>query len=163
MSGILSFQTGQPFDLIDRNGVRPRVTGPLPQTLGADEMVPDPAAPNTFVYLKANATRTPSGACIPNAAPFACFEPPYDSADNVLPRNYYRRPGSYSQDFALTKNIRIREQARVQIRAEAYNLLNHPNLFVGRSSSLGLAPTTQVRARYAGAPRQVVLAAKLIF
>jgi len=175
LSGILSFQTGQPFNLFDyidytsNQYSRPRVTGPLPQVLGSSEMIPDPRVPNRFLYLPANRTR--SFPCIPNTTPFACA--PIDQpADNLLPRNFYRGPGSYSQDFALTRNIRLNEQTRLQLRAESYNLFNHANRelldfytggFVLSSSPIEGTTVPGVLARYGGVPRQVVLAAKVIF
>lgn len=86
----------------------------------------------------------------------------------MLPRSIFRRPGSYFQDIALTRNIRARESVRVQLRAEFYNLLNHANREVTGSVNLNtpfFAGNTVpgVLARYAGVPRQVVVAAKIIF
>ena len=49
--------------------------------------------------------------------------------------NRYRNPGYADTDFALLKNTHIRENATLQLRLEAYNLFNRPNLG-GISSSL---------------------------
>jgi hypothetical protein len=38
-----------------------------------------------------------------------------------------RGPGFNNFDFGLTKNFRIREAAKLQFRAESFNLANHPN------------------------------------
>ena len=179
LSGILSFQTGQPFNLIDQidygsnQYTRPRVTGPLPQMLRSSEMIPDPEVPNRFLYLRASQTRTYSaGPCIPNTTPFACASIG-QPLDNLLPRNFYRGPGSYFQDVALTRNVRFGEQVRVQLRAEFYNLFNHanrellPDFYYGgyQLSSPQFAGNTEagVLASYGGIPRQAVLAAKIIF
>ena len=70
-SGILGFQTGQPFSLID-DGVagtdeldnsRPRVTGPLPAVLSGSQMVADARTPNTFLILPLNPIRDSAGNC----------------------------------------------------------------------------------------------------
>ena len=36
-------------------------------------------------------------------------------------------PGLEEFDFSLQKEVPLRERVRLQFRAEAYNLLNHPN------------------------------------
>jgi hypothetical protein len=177
LSAILSFQSGQPFNLIDQidygsnQYTRPRVTGPLPQVLGSSEMIPDPRTPNRFLYLRANQTRT-FVTCATAATPFACASIA-ESQDNLLPRNFYRGPGSYFQDFALTRNVRFGEDVRVQLRAEFYNLFNHanrellPDFYYGGYylAAPQFAGNTQagVLARYGGIPRQMVLAAKIVF
>ena len=43
------------------------------------------------------------------------------------PRNAVIGPGLEEFDFSLQKDIVLREPLRLQFRAEAYNLLNHPN------------------------------------
>jgi len=43
------------------------------------------------------------------------------------PRNALIGPGLEEFDFSLQKDIVVREPVRLQFRAEAYNLLNHPN------------------------------------
>ena len=41
-------------------------------------------------------------------------------------RNAVRGPGLASVDLSLFKNFAIREGMKLQIRAQAYNFLNHP-------------------------------------
>lgn len=182
VSGIASFQTGQPFYMydwgtLDRDGVsgRPRVAGRLPEVLGAAEMIPDPLSPNRFLYLPANQIRNRDGSCIPNATPFACLASVYDPLDDLLPRNAYTRPGLHFQDVAVSKNIRVRESVRVQLRAEFYNLFNHANRelvpgaggvpggFQLSSPAFAGGSVAGVIAQYGGTPRQVVFAAKILF
>ncbi|HUQ93510.1 MAG TPA: TonB-dependent receptor, partial [Bryobacteraceae bacterium] len=183
VSGILSFQSGQPFHVVDLSvpgrettpfSTRPRVTGALPQVLAESEMIPDPIAPNRFLYLPANRIRRDS-ACIPNAAPFGCLNSIDDRMDDIVPRSIYRRPGRHSQDVALTKNIQVRESVRVQIRAEFYNLFNHTNRdtitgsFNLANSSFGGGDAVGVVVIYGhtipglSPPRQIVVAAKIVF
>ena len=73
------------------------------------------------------------------------------------------------------RNIRVRESVRIQLRAEFYNLLNHANLELaawrGRGNEgIGLpnpsfagGTIAGAVATYGGTPRQVVLAAKILF
>ena len=42
-------------------------------------------------------------------------------------RNYFRGPGFFDIDMALAKNIYFTERYYLQLRADAYNLLNHPS------------------------------------
>jgi hypothetical protein len=87
--------------------------------------------------------------------------------DDALPRNTYRRPGSYFQDIAVSRVIPLRERVRLQLRAEFYNLLNHANLiatdFAINIARLDNNSVPGVVARYGGTPRQVVVAARLEF
>jgi hypothetical protein len=50
----------------------------------------------------------------------------YGNLGRVLPD--VRNPGFVNFDFSLVKSIRLRERARLQVRAEAFNVLNHVNL-----------------------------------
>jgi hypothetical protein len=137
------------------------------------DMIADPLIPNRFLYLPANLIRDGNMNCIPNATPFACLASIYDPLDDMLPRHIYRRPGTYFQDVAFAKNILVSESVRIQLRAEFYNLLNHANLeIVGNLAASGMDLSRPwfaggtiggVVATYGGAPRQVVLAAKILF
>ena len=190
MSGILSFQTGQPFSLIDSGvqdrdeieNTRPRVTAPLPNLLKGSSVVRDAVTPNAFLVLPLNLVRYPNGSCVPDAKPFACELSVNGPFDGTLGRNGFRRPGIHTENVAVHKNLNLPEvfgQAglKLQLRAEFYNVLNHSNLYVN-SSSRDVArlswntPTAMIPGVTAsfGAPerlpqeaRQIVLGLKLLF
>ena len=42
-------------------------------------------------------------------------------------RNSVLQPGAWNMDAAVVRRVRVREGQSVEIRAEAYNILNHPN------------------------------------
>jgi hypothetical protein len=75
-----------------------------------------------------------------------------------------------NMDFGLAKDIRIRENKKLQFRAEAFNVFNHMILgvpgtsiapsFSGGSSSYGSAG---VISSIANTPRQLQLAMKFLF
>ena len=44
-----------------------------------------------------------------------------------MPRNYLSGPAINQLNLSLFKNTKIGEHVRLQLRAEAYNFLNHPN------------------------------------
>ncbi len=177
ISGILSYQTGQPFTIAD-SGVpdltsertRPRLTGPMPRV---GKLIPDAQSPNSFLYLPINVVYDPnSGICMANTAPFACENSVNGPFNGMLPRNAFRQPGTYFQNTAIMKNIAMpKERMRLQFRAEFYNLFNHPNLYVNAGTpdvnSLTFAPAlgSQVPGVTASFKdnRQIVLALKFLF
>ena len=57
--------------------------------------------------------------------PAAFTTPAVDTWGN-LGRNIGRGPGYYEIDTALEKSIPLNEQLKLEFRAEAFNLLNHP-------------------------------------
>jgi hypothetical protein len=71
-----------------------------------------------------------------------------------------RGPGYTSFNVALAKTFPVGERFKAQFRAEAFNVLNHPN-FGGVVTSLGSANFGHVTA--AGDPRQLEFALKLTF
>lgn len=191
VSGILSFQTGQPFSLRDNQVVdrdvadntRPRVTGGLSKVLTGHAIVPDARAPNAFLILPLNLVRYADGSCIPDATPLACQLSVNGPFGGTLGRNTFRRPGTHFQDFAFIKNFDLpsiggREGLKLQWRAEFYNLLNHSNLYLKTDTGDVAAPSFNnqtgltvpgVTASF-GTPdrapqeaRQIVMALKFIF
>jgi hypothetical protein len=57
------------------------------------------------------------------------------------PRGAFFGPSLFNNDLAMVKNTRIRESIHVQLRAEAFNLFNHPN-FSNPNTSLYTGPTS---------------------
>jgi hypothetical protein len=176
LSGLLTFQADQPFGIFD-SGVfdfgigRPRLTGPAPSIVV--HPVPDASNPNSFLYLPINPVYDPdSGLCLANAAPFACEISVNGPFHGNISRNTYRRPGTQFQNVAFMKNFSLRkEELKLQVRAEFYNLLNHPNMYVSpatndvNSSTFDAAPNNPspgVTAHFAD-NRQIVIALNFIF
>jgi hypothetical protein len=107
-----------------------------------------------------------------NTAPFACQISVNGPFDGTLSRNAFRQPGIYFQDSAVLKNIPLpREGMKLQFRAEFYNLLNHPNLYVnGGSADVSTESFATSTGRFSPGVtasfrdnRQVVLALKFLF
>jgi hypothetical protein len=94
-----------------------------------NQILPDPDATN---HTCGNAS-----ICVQflNPAAFSTSIP-VGSYGNVG-RNAVRGPGSFNFDLALSRQFRITERFSLQARAEAFNLINHPN-FVGAISPAGL-------------------------
>jgi outer membrane receptor protein involved in Fe transport len=93
---------------------------------------------------------------------------------NMTGRDYFHTPGVYNIDLGIYKSIRIRERMSLQLRLEAYNALNHSNLYVNTISS-GIAggggfvtasygtPPVNLLAGQTQENRNVQLGAKFIF
>jgi outer membrane receptor protein involved in Fe transport len=111
--------------------------------------------------LWVNDPAAPGGRRI-NVAAFA--DPPVDANGNpmrqgTLGRNVVRQPGVYQVNLALRRNFKLTERWNLQLKAEAFNLLNHPmfsydgypaQYFETGSTSFGRANTTLNKASNAG-------------
>lgn len=53
-----------------------------------------------------------------------------------LPRNFFNGPRYINWDAGIIKNIAFSEKLRLQLRAEAFNVLNHTNFFITENSGI---------------------------
>jgi len=156
----VSARTGLPIDVQDGSTVLPngQIVNLRPDLVSG---VP--------IYLYGS--QYPGGRILNDAA----FKPDPGGQGN-LPRNFARDFGWWQADLALRRDFPINERLRVQFRAEAFNVLNHPNftagpypaqlaeiLFGGAKSTPnnslgGLSPLYQI-----GGPRSLQLMLRLIF
>ena len=183
-NGIVTIQSGQPFQLnynfeddFDGSGEgfgRPDVVGPIHYS----------SDPRNFLNLTSFA--------IPCSYPASGGD---GFADTCIPgsrhfgnegRNSLIGPNFRQFDFSIFKNTAITERLKMELRFEAYNILNHPNFanpylpaFIadaapngvgsngGSIGSLGLTATGDVGIGYpflgSGGPRTLQLAAKFTF
>jgi hypothetical protein len=82
-------------------------------------------------------------------------------------RNILTAPGFQDVDFAISKATAIKESVALQFRAEAFNLLNHPNFGQPANSitsaAFGQITSTRSTRGDLGSSRQLQLSLKLIF
>ncbi len=164
-NGVVSFRTGVPFTVFDTGqpdndgsqAIRPLVVGPLAQTL--DSPRPVSGTGGTFDFLDLTGlANTPSV-----NGPFT----------GTLGRNTFRAPGLQTWNISFFRNFKITETARLQFRAEFFNLFNHPNLFVaGGTNNIDSNTSNTVQVTRGGLAdninnveqhRNTQLALKLIF
>lgn len=122
--------------------VRPDITGPI-QTTGNPSQ--------WFVNKALFVSPCVAGVCHPGD----------------LGRDAITGPGFVNTDFSVTKNTKITEKFNLQFRAEAFDLLNHPNfgnpVLTETSGSFGKILSTRFPTGDFGSARQMQFALKLMF
>lgn len=107
---IVTLQSGNPFTIVlsdsaningVANSVTPTVTGPI--QIGGNPLVQWITNPNVLV------------------------NPPSTTQLGNLARNEFMGPSFLNSDLSLAKNTKITEKINLQIRADAFDLFNHPN------------------------------------
>jgi hypothetical protein len=90
------------------------------------------------------------------------------------PRNFARLFGAWQMDLAVRREFPIQERLKIQFRAEAFNIFNHPNFgnvdesfgdskFGLATGTLATALNTENALYQLGGPRSMQFALKLIF
>ncbi len=82
-------------------------------------------------------------------------------------RDSFRAPGWWNLDLGVYKDTKITERVSLQLRAEAFNIFNHANLYVvGNSADLGAGNFVGACFGCTGSTydrRHLQLAAKIVF
>lgn len=147
-NGVWTFQTGQPFTVTLLPGVDQSNTG-LPSigfgVVDRPDLVGDPSLPNPAPDRWFNTK---------------AFALPTFGSFGTAGRNILTGPGFSSVNVSVIKSTTIHEGVALQLRAEIFNLLDHPNFnlpasFFG-SPSFG-------RILSAGSPRRTQFGLKLVF
>jgi hypothetical protein len=152
MSGGLTAQSGSPWNVIigfDQSGSavanqRPNLVMPADQIITGDE----------------NHWANPAG-----------FALPAPGTLGNLQRDFLTGPGTVDVDYAVMKETPIREQVRLQFRAEFFNLFNHANFalpvanaFIQTANGGGAPNPTFGKITATTTPsRQIQFALKLMF
>ena len=152
MSASLTDQTGSPLNVVigfDQSG----------DTIGGQR--PNLIANADSLKLKTvNRWLDPSGFGLPAPGTFG-----------NLQRDFFTGPGVVNLDYALMKDTTIKEQMKLQFRAEFFNLLNHANFALPNANVFAQAvnggatinPTFGKITATTTSSRQIQFALKLIF
>jgi hypothetical protein len=122
ISGLAAFRGGFPYT----------ITSPSQQTLvGAGAVIENQRADvvNPGAVMLTNPKPGPGGVFVLNSAAFAT--PLSGNVVGNSGRNAFRGPGLYNIDLSLARSFgipKLGEGARITVRADAFNLLNHANL-----------------------------------
>jgi hypothetical protein len=146
--GIVTWQTGRPFTVallseIDNSGTGRSILG-----FGANDRPnivgnPDPSRRSPQQWFNQSAFTFPARGTFGNAG-----------------RNILEGPGYRNVNASLVKNTALSERVDLQIRAEVFNLFNHPN-FNLPDNFLGSPTFGQITS--ARDPRHIQFGAKLLF
>ncbi len=160
-AGVVA-RTGFPVSLMGNCAVDP--TSHQVQCLGLDLVAGQP------LYLYGS--QYPGGRSVNVNA----FAEPAPNEPGDAPRNFVRGFGAWQTDFAVRREFRLYERLKLQFRAEAFNLFNHPNFgyinsyFFPGSTTFGQAVETLAPSLggltplyQMGGPRSMQFALKLIF
>jgi hypothetical protein len=143
MSGTVYFHTGFPFTLLDSGDFFGEVAGNngtngavLAQPITpVQQSCTSPNVPcYTLAQFAGQANPALTGPCNP------CSNPAPTGFGDIR-RNAFRGPNYFNTDFSLRKNFRVTERMALQLGANAYNVLNHPN-FQNPVNATGDGPGT---------------------
>jgi hypothetical protein len=126
--------------------------------------------PNTPLYLYGSPSLYPGGRRINPAA----FTLPATGQIGNAPRNFVNGFGAAQGDLAIRRSFAIYESLRLQFRAEAFNISNHPNFGLINTTfgNVQFGKATQILAQsigtlsplyQTGGPRSLQLSLKLTY
>lgn len=147
---IVNISSGSPISIRDLGGTLNRAARSARQT-ATTNLTPDQIRDLIGIYKVGNITYfidpkviaadgTATGGNVfgtPNAAfPGQVFFHNQPGQTGNLPRHFINGPIYFNWDASLIKNVRISESVRVQLRVEAFNVLNNVNFFIGENSNI---------------------------
>jgi hypothetical protein len=133
MNTIISYYGGVPLDVY--SAINPNYFG-LAATPANGGFRPN-LVPGQPIYLS-----TSAATAFVNPAAFA---PPAPGTFGNLSRGLVRQPSIKNVDFSMNKNFALTERYRLQLRAEFFNLFNHPSFNGFGNSVFGAGNTTTGR------------------
>jgi hypothetical protein len=179
---VFQTQSGNPVNILAGNPLAVAGTGigagaGIATFTGLGTVRPDLVGPvqinGTINQWFTNTVCDPRGGACPSGSSFA-LPVAFVGGQNVyhfgsLGRNVIIGPGFTNMDFSVVKNTKLTEAARVQFRAEFFDIFNHANLGQpGRtaqvgSATFGLITNTRFPTGDSGSSRQIQFALKLLF
>lgn len=146
---IVSLQSGNPFNIVSSVNTITGIATVRAKVVGTPQVTGNPLG-NWFV--------NPNG-------PTGVFQNPDPGTLGILGRNAFVGPGFEDVDLALIKNTKVTERLNAQFRADAFDLLNHPNYGQpsGTVGSVGTIGSTRFPTGDSGSSRQLQFALKLQF
>ena len=144
LTSIVRVSSGAPFSILDTRGTLNRTNRSARQTANSSlsnqeirDLVGIFRTPDGVFFINPSVINTTGRASEGiGTTPFsgqAFFNAPPGLTGN-LERNFLNGPWYINWDAGLIKNFAITERMRFQIRAEAFNVLNRANFFIGNVS-----------------------------
>lgn len=158
---ILTLQTGSPYTIYDSTNAYFEITPRVFLDGAAPKMNNVPVTPtstpnlNTWVDL----SKFPIDSSWINPITKTAEIGPFPAT--MTGRNFFRTPGRWNLDFALSKTTQLTERFSAQLRLETYNTFNHANMYVD-TGNVDVAATSEINS-YRSGNRNVQLGLKLLF
>ncbi|MBV9302262.1 MAG: TonB-dependent receptor [Acidobacteriaceae bacterium] len=146
LAPIFTARTGSPFTIYDSTNsdgnLFPRLMFGSPFTPHYTD-VPT-GRPNEFTYLDLTAANINSSYVNPLSgdSDFGPFP------SSMSGRNAFRAPGAWTFNFGVSKTFSLTERFKLDLRAEAFNIFNHSNLYLVYGENIG--PTLPLGGNFAG-------------
>jgi hypothetical protein len=125
VSGVVSLATGMPFSLLDYNSYN--TNNGNGEYYERPDLVGNPwagtSSPANFINLEAFAAPC-TGGPVGNPPIFTCSGNYHFGSS---PRNGFYGPHYRNFDFSLIKDTKLTERVSMQLRADFFNIFNHPN------------------------------------
>jgi carboxypeptidase family protein len=179
LTSIIRWNTGSPISFLDARGTLNRVGRSASQTavtsLNKDDLknligvFQTPCGvfyvnPSAAGYNLSTCTSVSGGRGAPGfgLSPFTgeIFFNDAPGTTSGLERGFISGPGTFNWDASIIKNIPIKESLRLQLRVEAFNVLNHTNF---GNPQFSINSTNFGRITTAGAPRILQLVGRIEF
>jgi hypothetical protein len=154
ISGIIIAQSGAPFSLLSGGSVVAS-NGEVTQVSGLGTLVSQADSGQNTVATSLTAGQiarffgiheNPDGTVTYVRAPASAFQEPAPAALGNLQRRMFTGPGAFNLNLGMRKVIPFTERNRLELRAEAINLLNNVNWLVGDQTYLGITNVTGAAA-----------------
>ncbi len=168
---VFTARSGAPYtiyDITNDNYIYTRVAANQVIPVNGNEMVN--SGPNSYSILDFSKIAVDESYLNPKTGD-ADFGP---WPANFTGRDYFHSPGVFNLDLGTYKSVRFTERLSLQLRLEAFNVLNHSNLYVNSGSAYVYGGQGVITASY-GTPtvlplngglqenRNIQLGAKIIF
>jgi hypothetical protein len=93
----------------------------------------------------------------------SCFSLPALGEIGSAPRRFFYGPGIENIDLALLRDIHLTPTRAIQLRVEAFNVLNHPQFYGPGAVDGNITSSTFGQIVAAASPRLIQIAAKYVF
>jgi hypothetical protein len=169
VTGVLQLQSGNPLNIVTNINTFTGTATVRPDLVGSESIIGSPTQWFANSICDPRVAAGGAGACTSSSV----YALPINAAGVThfgnLPRNSIIGPGFSDTDLSLIKNVKLTGTARVQLRAEVFNLFNVANFgnpgriaLVG-STAFGVVTNTRFATGDSGSSRQVQFAAKFLF
>ena len=93
----------------------------------------------------------------------SCFSLPALGEIGSAPRRFCYGPGIQNFDMALIKNVSLTPNKSLQVRVEAFNVLNQPQFYGAGAVDGNITSSTFGQIVAAASPRLIQIATKFVF